>query len=672
MKTKLVVLLQILLSLCVVDVGAAFSPLGTAISYQGRLMGASGPANGNYDFTFALQDAATGGAPITTVTNLNVAVSNGLFTTSIDFGSGIFIGYALWVEIGVRSNTVPGSFATLSPRQPLAAAPNAQFAALAATVPGGSIGPTQLGANSVSSFAIQNNAVTSLAIADGTIAPADLNLAAFGTTFWSVSGNSGTTAGPNFLGTKDNQPLEIQAGGVRALRIEPNGSAGANLIGGYFQNSASGAQSATVAGGGTSGSPNYAMGNYAFIGAGHGARAGAFSAVVDGAYNDNSSSLFSFIGAGLSNTNGADYSFIGSGTNNAVLSSAPGSFIGGGFDNKINFGTVGTIGGGFSNTVQSFGDTVSGGQNNMTSSSYSTVGGGYFNQALDLYATIPGGANNLALGFYSFAAGQQAQALHQGTFVWADSQNATFASTTNDQFNVRAANGLRVSEGGTNGNVVIQLLGGTLGVGYQAINFNGYYDQVASAERRFSAAKTRWRMVVDQRTTSDLMTIDNFNGTTVSTFVAVLTNGNVGIGITSPTNKLHVAGGVSATAFISTSDRNAKENFAPVSSRDVLDKVASLPIATWNFKELHDGRHMGPMAQDFYAAFHLGGSDTTITTVDPDGVALAAIQGLNQKVEAGSQRSEDRIQRLEAENAELKGRLERLERMIESKGSERN
>jgi regulator of replication initiation timing len=66
------------------------------------------------------------------------------------------------------------------------------------------------------------------------------------------------------------------------------------------------------------------------------------------------------------------------------------------------------------------------------------------------------------------------------------------------------------------------------------------------------------------------------------------------------------------------------------------------------------------MAQDFYAAFGLGGSDTTITTVDPDGVALAAIQGLNERME-----SENAT--LRAENAELKTRLEKLERLVNSR-----
>jgi len=121
-----------------------------------------------------------------------------------------------------------------------------------------------------------------------------------------------------------------------------------------------------------------------------------------------------------------------------------------------------------------------------------------------------------------------------------------------------------------------------------------------------------------------------------------------------------VAGGVSATAFTSTSDRNAKENFAPVSSSEVLERVASLPITTWNFKEAPGARHMGPMAQDFYAAFGLGGSDKTITTVDPDGVALAAIQGLNQKLE----RQAAQLKENETTITELRARLEQLERRL--------
>lgn len=70
------------------------------------------------------------------------------------------------------------------------------------------------------------------------------------------------------------------------------------------------------------------------------------------------------------------------------------------------------------------------------------------------------------------------------------------------------------------------------------------------------------------------------------------------------------------------------------------------------------------MAQDFHAAFGLGSDDKGISTVDADGVALAAIQGLNSKVEVSSQKAQGSIQKLQEENAELKLRLEKLERLM--------
>jgi trimeric autotransporter adhesin len=107
-------------------------------------------------------------------------------------------------------------------------------------------------------------------------------------------------------------------------------------------------------------------------------------------------------------------------------------------------------------------------------------------------------------------------------------------------------------------------------------------------------------------------------------------------------------------SWISMSDRNAKEDLQPVTSLEVLNKVAALPVATWKYKSQDPGvRHIGPMAQDFKAAFGVGETETGITTVDADGVALAAIQGLNQKVEA---------QR--AENAELKQEVAELKRLL--------
>jgi Chaperone of endosialidase len=98
-----------------------------------------------------------------------------------------------------------------------------------------------------------------------------------------------------------------------------------------------------------------------------------------------------------------------------------------------------------------------------------------------------------------------------------------------------------------------------------------------------------------------------------------------------------------------TSDRNRKTNFTRLNTLNVLEKVAQLPMSGWNYKDDASSlKHIGPMAQDFHAAFGLNGKDDThINVVDSQGVALAAIQGLNQK--------------LESENKDLRSKLSNLE-----------
>jgi hypothetical protein len=101
-------------------------------------------------------------------------------------------------------------------------------------------------------------------------------------------------------------------------------------------------------------------------------------------------------------------------------------------------------------------------------------------------------------------------------------------------------------------------------------------------------------------------------------------------------------------------DRARKEAFAPVDPRDVLERLDRLPITTWNYKaEGPSARHMGPVAQDFHAAFGLGADDKRIATVDTDGVALAAIQGLHEL-----------LREKDAEIAGLRARLARLEELV--------
>jgi len=98
----------------------------TAMIYQGNLNTGSAPANGSFDLTFTLYDSTNvpGNVIAGPLTNAATAVSNGLFTVMLDFGSGPFNGSPCWLEIGARTNG-SGAFITLAPRQPIASTPYA-------------------------------------------------------------------------------------------------------------------------------------------------------------------------------------------------------------------------------------------------------------------------------------------------------------------------------------------------------------------------------------------------------------------------------------------------------------------------------------------------------------------------------------------------------------------
>jgi hypothetical protein len=101
------------------------------------------------------------------------------------------------------------------------------------------------------------------------------------------------------------------------------------------------------------------------------------------------------------------------------------------------------------------------------------------------------------------------------------------------------------------------------------------------------------------------------------------------------------------------SDRNLKRDIEPVDEQGILDRVAGMPVSTWSYKSDDPSvRHMGPMAQDFHAAFGLGKSDRTYDAIDAHGVELAAIKALYERL----QRDEATIERLERENLDLRKR----------------
>jgi hypothetical protein len=454
---------------------------------------------------------------------------------------------------------------------------------------------------SVATAALSDGAVNSAKIADGSIVAADVNATTFGTTFWKANGNAGTTPAANFLGTTDNQPLEIKVNGNRAFRLEPTAndqlhSNIINVIGGSSANVVSPNNvGATIAGGGAAN------------------------------YNNRS----------CTNSVTSDFGTVGGGCGNSA-------------------GTFSTVAGGFLNQANGDLAVVGGGQQNASSGFMSSVGGGYLNNSSGSYATVPGGAGNEASGAYSFAAGQNAHATHEGAFVWADSQAANFSSTADDQFSIRAAGGVRVV--------------GPLGVRNTAFAggitlYNGglpaaFYlsDDVserialayANGPGAFSGSAATGDAVL--RVINGRLLLQTGSG---SAAVTITANNDVGIGTTAPSSKLHVAGIVTATSFSTGSDRNIKSGFEPIDSRAILAKVAALPITRWHYTNDVATPHIGPMAQDFSAAFRVGGDDKHIATVDADGVALAAIQGLNQKLEEK-----------DSEIRDLRARLEKLEKLL--------
>ena len=121
------------------------------------------------------------------------------------------------------------------------------------------------------------------------------------------------------------------------------------------------------------------------------------------------------------------------------------------------------------------------------------------------------------------------------------------------------------------------------------------------------------------------------NGLLINSGTQVNGNLNVNNSLFVNGGDIHCSGLIYGTLYNS-SDRNLKERITPVNGEDILAQVARLPIARWNYKSDSATPHIGPMAQDFYAAFNVGIDDKHIGTIDEGGVALAAIQGLNEKL----------------------------------------
>ena len=409
---------------------------------------------------------------------------------------------------------------------------------------------------------------------------------------WDTTGNSGQVAGTNFLGNTDAVPLDLRSSNKRVARLwKPTASSTNVLLGGSTNAITAGAIGASILGGGQ---------------------------------DDPMSSA--------PNTVSEHYGTIGGGLNNHV----------GNDDGDPVNAQFATVAGGFGNYAYDYGSVVGGGYGNGAGGSlsgYGTVGGGGSNSAAGDFSTVPGGLSNRADGDYGFAAGRGAFVRgpvdtgedpaecgggtcgDEGTFVWSDSRVPGFKSSGPNQFLIRADGGFHLNDSTPASN----------------------NDDVTLAARAISGDADFDLRLVTRSGKEYLAYVLDSSGT-------LLLNP---IGLSAGSSRLSVVGGAGGTASLShggvwtnASSREYKERIASIDPAAVLDKLVALPISQWQYKGSTEGTHLGPMAEDFKAAFGLAGDGKSIGTVDADGVALAAIQGLNAK--------------LEAENAALKSQLAAL------------
>jgi hypothetical protein len=377
-----------------------------------------------------------------------------------------------------------------------------------------------------------------------------------------------------------------------------------------------------------------------------------------------------FDGGGISNVAGGNDSFVGAGENNQACDLL--SAIAGGYNNAISYttgGGAGFIGGGEDNvlTGNDLESAIVGGYDNAVSGSQSAIVAGSGSQVAATNSLIGAGGSNTIAAAASYAAivsGGQNNLSGEYGFIGAGTNN-----TVSGEGGYIAAGGYNTVTG--EGAVIDGGFNSTAAGTFATIP-GGYVNSAAgtysfAAGARASAANT-----------GAFVWSDGSDGDTILTSArAYQFLARASGGVTFWTNAASTVGATLAPGsgtWASASDRNLKTDVARVDDAAVLDKVAALPISRWSYKSERGVRHVGPMAQDFYAAFGVGEDDKHITSIDEDGVALAAIKALHAenadlRAQARRERKERRIvtHSQSVEIAALRSELESMRAEIRSK-----
>jgi hypothetical protein len=643
------------------------APTGSSFTYQGRLIKNGQPISDTCGLTFALYDAASGGSFLNSNTFNTVPISNGLFTVQLDYGAGAFNGQERWIETAVKC-TGDANYITLNPRTKLTAAPYALY--------------------SLNSWALNGNGGTGGSGFIGTTDNVALNIGVNNSPAIRIYPHQ---QGPNIIGGYSGNSFSstlygqtIAGGG--SFFYENRTMREYGTVGGGRKNQADG-YGATIAGG----IDNGARSDYA---------------VVAGGLNNQATGNASGIGGGFYNVAAGYVSYVGGGDLNLAMTQN--ATLGGGYSNTITGGQLianNTIGGGVFNYNSGFAATIAGGHGNQATGEWTSLGGGGFNTASSRSATVGGGEYNVANGSrstigggaYNGAAGAGSTiggGGYNGTNTFAGNKANGTASTIGGGYgNVTSGDANYGTIGGGQQNQISATAGSNLGI---ATIGGGYNNKITLGGATIAGGNSNTANGFDSTIGGGINNTVGANGATVPGGVSNLAQGftsfaaghraksyNNGCFTWADSNDfdygctlnnaftaratggvyfvtgINGSGGTTAgvtvpaggNAWLALSDRNSKANFAAVDTRAVMEKLAQIPISTWNYKTQDTSiRHIGPMAQDFAAAFGVGEDEKHISTIDADGVSLAAIQGLYQIV----QEKDQRISQLENEVAQLK------------------
>jgi Chaperone of endosialidase len=314
---------------------------------------------------------------------------------------------------------------------------------------------------------------------------------------------------------------------------------------------------------------------------------------------------------GLQNSACDDQDAIGGGNSNDIGSGggAGASFIGAGGGNGIT-SIESMVGAGFSNSVSGDYSFVGAGESNQAGGYESFIGSGAINTigSAGEYATILGGNRNSAGGEYASILGG-------------------FGNTANGSYAIVAGGDADTADG--------------------TLSFAGGYHADAGHNGSFVWSDFVSGSATLRDSATNQFVVRASGGTYIYSNETVTT----GVALTPGSG-----------TWASLSDRNAKTDIVPLDDASILAKVAALPIDAWRYKSEKGVRHVGPMAQDFYASFGTGADDRHITSIDEDGVALAAIKALHG--ENGQLRRDNG--RLRAQVSELRSDFDHLAAKVEA------